>query len=137
MNESLHHQRQVGRGVPTEPALPVFIRYGSPGTARPTLFFMLAMFFVGMSGWVRATPPNLIVIMVDDMGYAGPSCYGNPYFETPEIDRLAAEGMRFTDFHSSGNVCSPTRAGLLTGRYQQRAGIEAVIHPVADHPEHR
>ena len=74
--------------------------------------------------------------MVDDMGYAGVSCFGNPYFETPEIDRLAAEGMRLTDFHSSGTVCSPTRAGLLTGRYQQRAGIEAVIHPVQDHPEH-
>ncbi|WP_417385557.1 sulfatase-like hydrolase/transferase [Gimesia sp.] len=81
--------------------------------------------------------PNLIVIMVDDMGYAGVSCFGNPYFKTPEIDRLAAEGMKFTDFHSSGTVCSPTRAGLLTGRYQQRAGIEAVIHPVSDHPEHR
>ncbi len=74
--------------------------------------------------------------MADDMGYAGPSCFGNPHFKTPEIDRLAAEGMRLTDFHSSGTVCSPTRAGLLTGRYQQRAGIEAVIHPVADHPEH-
>lgn len=75
--------------------------------------------------------------MVDDMGYAGVSCFGNPYFKTPEIDRLAIEGMRLTDFHSSGTVCSPTRAGLLTGRYQQRAGIEAVIHPHADHPEHR
>ena len=81
--------------------------------------------------------PNLIVVMVDDMGYAGVSCFGNPYFKTPEIDRLAAEGMRLTDFHSSGTVCSPTRAGLLTGRYQQRAGIEAVIHPMSDHPEHR
>ena len=81
--------------------------------------------------------PNFVVIMVDDMGYAGVSCFGNPYFKTPEIDRLAAEGMKLTDFHSSGTVCSPTRAGLLTGRYQQRAGIEAVIHPVADHPEHR
>ena len=81
--------------------------------------------------------PNLIVIMVDDMGYAGVSSFGNPYFKTPEIDRLAAEGMRLTDFHSSGTVCSPTRAGLLTGRYQQRTGIEAVIHPVAEHPEHR
>jgi arylsulfatase A-like enzyme len=81
--------------------------------------------------------PNFVIIMVDDMGYAGVSCFGNPHFETPEIDRLAAEGMRLTDFHSSGTVCSPTRAGLLTGRYQQRAGIEAVIHPVRDHPEHR
>ncbi|MCG6158287.1 sulfatase-like hydrolase/transferase [Rubinisphaera margarita] len=84
-----------------------------------------------------AARPNLIVVMVDDMGYEGVSCFGNPYFETPEIDRLAAEGMKLTDFHSSGTVCSPTRAGLLTGRYQQRTGIEAVIHPVADHPEHR
>ncbi|MEQ9070887.1 MAG: sulfatase-like hydrolase/transferase, partial [Gimesia chilikensis] len=55
--------------------------------------------------------PNLIVIMVDDMGYAGVSCFGNPYFKTPEIDRLAAEGLKLTDFHSSGTVCSPTRAG--------------------------
>jgi len=77
--------------------------------------------------------PNLIVIMVDDMGYAGVSCFGNPYFKTPQIDRLAKEGMKFTDFHSSGTVCSPTRAGLLTGRYQQRAGIEAVIHAGALH----
>jgi arylsulfatase A len=83
------------------------------------------------------TLPNFVVVMVDDMGYAGVSCFGNPYFKTPEIDRLAAEGMRLTDFHSSGTVCSPTRAGLLTGRSQQRAGIEAVIHPYSDHPEHR
>jgi arylsulfatase A-like enzyme len=81
--------------------------------------------------------PNFIVIMIDDMGYAGLSCFGNPYFKTPHIDRLAAEGMRLSDFHSSGTVCSPTRAGLLTGRYQQRAGIEAVIHPSSDHAEHR
>ena len=84
-----------------------------------------------------ARPPNFIVIMADDLGYAGVSCFGNPFFKTPNIDRLAAEGMRLTDFHSSGTACSPTRAGLLTGRYQQRAGIEAVILPAADHPEHR
>lgn len=86
---------------------------------------------------IAADRPNFVVIMVDDMGYEGVSCFGNPFFKTPNIDRLAAEGMRLTDFHSSGTVCSPTRAGLLTGRYQQRAGIEAVIHPAADHPEHR
>lgn len=81
--------------------------------------------------------PNFIVILVDDMGYAGVSCFGNPYFKTPQIDRLAAEGMRLTDFHSSGAVCSPTRTGLLTGRYQQRAGIETVIYPQNRHPEYR
>jgi arylsulfatase A-like enzyme len=108
------------------------------------------MAFVVLAGWGAAAQtlaaaevrgalvkPNFIVIMVDDMGHAGVGCFGNPYFKTPEIDRLAAEGIRLTDFHSSGAVCSPTRAGLLTGRYQQRAGIEAVIHPAGTHAEHR
>ncbi|MCB1119994.1 MAG: sulfatase-like hydrolase/transferase [Verrucomicrobiae bacterium] len=80
--------------------------------------------------------PNFIIIMVDDMGYAGLSSYGNPHYKTPEVDRLAAEGMRFTDFHSSAPVCSPTRAGLLTGRYQQRTGVEAIVHPYSQHPVH-
>jgi arylsulfatase A len=83
--------------------------------------------------------PNIIVMMVDDMGFSGPSIapYGNPHYKTPGMDRLASEGLLFTDFHASGAICSATRAGLMTGRYQQRAGIEAVIHPHAIHPEHR
>jgi arylsulfatase A len=87
----------------------------------------------------KATRPNIVIMMVDDMGFAGPSIapYGNPHYKTPGMDRLAREGMLFTDFHSSGTVCSPTRAGLLTGRYQQRVGVEAVIHPHSNHPEHR
>lgn len=101
------------------------------------LGFDLAVPFIASLAEDESERPNFIVIMVDDMGYAGVGCFGNPYFETPEIDRMAREGMRMTDFHSSGTVCSPTRAGLLTGRYQQRAGIEAVIHPHSDHPEHR
>ncbi len=101
------------------------------------LLFILSAVALLFANDSIAKPPNIIIIMVDDMGYEGVSCFGNPYFKTPEIDRLAAEGMKLTDFHSSGTVCSPTRAGLLTGRYQQRAGIEAVIHPVSDHPEHR
>ncbi|TWT51709.1 Arylsulfatase [Thalassoglobus neptunius] len=88
-------------------------------------------------GFAQPSRPNFVIVMADDMGYEGVSCFGNPLFETPEIDRLAAEGMRLVDFHSSGTVCSPTRAGLLTGLYQQRTGIEAVIHPDDNHPEHR
>ncbi|MEO2019856.1 MAG: sulfatase-like hydrolase/transferase [Fuerstiella sp.] len=99
------------------------------------LLCLLMLLFASLA--TAGDRPNFVIIMVDDMGYSGVSCFGNPYFRTPEIDRLAAEGMRLTDFHSSGTVCSPTRAGLLTGRYQQRSGIEAVIHPVHDHPEHR
>jgi len=71
--------------------------------------------------------PNVIVIMADDMGYGDLSCYGNQEIQTPHLDRLAAEGIRFTDFHSNGTVCSPTRAALLTGKYQQRTGISFVV----------
>ena len=76
---------------------------------------------------IAATPPNIIIIVADDMGYADLSCYGNNRYETPHLDRLAREGLRFTDFHSNGAVCSPTRAALLTGRYQQRSGVTEVV----------
>ncbi len=72
--------------------------------------------------------PNFVIILADDMGYGDAGCYGGTAFPTPAIDRLAAEGLRFTDFHSNGTVCSPTRAALLTGRYQQRAGIGGVVY---------
>ncbi len=97
-------------------------------TSRRTLSLLASILLLAPPAAARAADaprPNFVIIMVDDMGYAGVGCLGNPYFKTPQIDRLAAEGMRLTDFHSSGAVCSPTRAGLLTGRYQQRAGIGA------------
>ena len=65
--------------------------------------------------------------MADDMGYADLSCYGNDRYQTPHLDALAREGLRFTDFHSNGAVCSPTRAALMTGRYQQRSGVTEVV----------
>lgn len=71
--------------------------------------------------------PNVVLIMADDLGYSGISCYGNTTVNTPHLDSLAASGIRFTDFHSNGAVCSPTRAALMTGRYQQRSGVEGVI----------
>ena len=74
-----------------------------------------------------ATKPNFIIIMADDLGYGDIGCYGNKKIRTPNIDALAAGGMRFTDYHSNGAVCSPTRAALLTGRYQQRCGINGVV----------
>jgi len=71
--------------------------------------------------------PNIIVIMADDLGYGDVGCYGSRKIKTPNIDALARGGMKFTDYHSNGAVCSPTRAALLTGRYQQRCGIEGVV----------
>ncbi len=66
--------------------------------------------------------------MADDLGYGDLSCYGNTYIYTPNLDRMAKEGIRFTDYHSNGAVCSPTRAALLSGRYQQRVGITGVVY---------
>ena len=72
--------------------------------------------------------PNFVIIMADDLGFGGLASYGDPRLRTPNIDYLEAKGIRFTDFHSNAPVCSPTRAALLTGNYQQRAGLEGVIY---------
>jgi len=88
------------------------------------LTFLLAAFSAAAAGAAR---PNFVVIMADDMGYADLSCYGNDRYQTPHLDALAREGLRFTDFHANGPVCSPTRAALLTGRYQQRSGVDEVV----------
>ena len=71
-------------------------------------------------------PPNVIVILADDLGCGDMSLYDG-WIETPRIDRMAREGVKFTDFHSNSSVCSPTRTAFLTGRYQQRVGIVDVI----------
>jgi len=81
--------------------------------------------------------PNFVVIMADDLGYGDIGCYGSTLCKTPHIDAIASAGLRFTDFHSSGAVCSPTRAGLVTGRYQQRASIPGVVYADPKRPEHR
>lgn len=79
-----------------------------------------------------AVAPNIVMILVDDLGFADLGCFGSTMHRTPHIDRLARAGMRFTDFHSNGAVCSPTRVALLTGRYPQRFGIESAIGFVRD-----
>lgn len=66
--------------------------------------------------------PNIVFIMIDDLGYGDIGCYGSKINNTPNIDRLAAGGILFTDFHTNGPMCSPTRASLLTGMYQHRFG---------------
>ena len=71
----------------------------------------------------RAGKPNVIFVLVDDMGWTDAGCYGSQYYETPSIDRLAAKGMRFTDGYTACAVCSPTRAAVMTGRYPARLGV--------------
>lgn len=82
----------------------------------------LAAGFFFAPGHSQATPPNIIIILADDLGWADLGCYGNAYNETPHLDRLASEGLRFTQFYA-GPVCSPTRANLQSGQDQARFGI--------------
>src|SRR6184192_2985380 len=71
-------------------------------------------------------PPNIVIILADDQGYCDVGCYGSRLIKTPRLDRMAAEGMRFTDFYCPAPVCTPTRAGLLTGCYPQRLGLSSI-----------
>jgi arylsulfatase A-like enzyme len=67
--------------------------------------------------------PNMVIVLADDLGWGDLGCYGHPSIRTPNLDRMAAEGMRFTDFYSAAEVCTPSRAALLTGRYPIRSGM--------------
>jgi arylsulfatase A len=68
-------------------------------------------------------PPNIVIILADDLGYGDLGCYGHPSIRTPNLDRMAAQGMRFTDFYVAACVCTPSRAALLTGRLPIRTGM--------------
>ncbi len=78
--------------------------------------------------------PNVVLILVDDMGWADLGCYGSKDIRTPHVDRLADQGVRLTHFYSNGPVCTPTRAALMTGRWQQRVGLEWAIYPGQKEP---
>jgi arylsulfatase A-like enzyme len=83
------------------------------------------VYFLGRHGFGNAPSarPNIVFIMADDLGYADLSCYGRPDFKTPNIDRLAAEGLKFTQAYANSAVCSATRTALITGRYQYRLAV--------------
>ncbi len=88
----------------------------------------------GLAAIPAARPPNIILIYCDDLGYADVGCFGaRPEIETPNIDRLAREGIRFTDFHVAQAVCSASRAALLTGCYPNRVGISGALDHRATH----
>ena len=92
------------------------------------ILFSLLILFAGCSKTQRQEEmnkdqPNILMILVDDLGYGDIGCYGGKNIPTPNIDKLASEGVRFTDAHVMCSVCGPSRVALLTGRYQQRMGV--------------
>ncbi|SHK01107.1 arylsulfatase B [Rubritalea squalenifaciens DSM 18772] len=101
-------------------------------------FRSLLTLFLSLSAFLTAADkPNLLLILADDMGYGDLSCYGSKQVPTPNLDKLAANGVRCTDGYVSASVCAPSRAGLLTGRYQNRFGFEHNLsHPKYMKDEH-
>jgi arylsulfatase A-like enzyme len=97
-------------------------------TRRTLLQSTLASLLSNPARSAPARKPNIVVILADDLGYSDLGCYGSKDTATPHIDSLARNGVRFTNSYVSGPYCSPTRAGLLTGRYQQRFGHEFNAH---------
>jgi len=86
----------------------------------------LSVAFLGCALALSATPPNIVFILADDLGWTDLGCQGSKYYETPHIDRLASQGMRFTHGYTCGPNCQPTRAALMTGQYGPRTGIYTV-----------
>ena len=89
---------------------------------------LILLAFLSFSAKAAEKKPNFVVIFCDDLGYGDLGCYGNPTIATPHLDKMAAEGMKFTQFYAMGAECSPSRTAFLTGRYPQRAGgLECAI----------
>ncbi|MCZ6672747.1 MAG: sulfatase-like hydrolase/transferase, partial [Verrucomicrobia bacterium] len=83
---------------------------------------------------VAKTPPNVIFFLVDDLGWTDLGCYGSSFYETPNIDRFAKEGVRFTNAYAACHVCSPTRASIMTGKYPGRTNLTDWIPGRRDFP---
>src|SRR3954447_14979793 len=86
---------------------------------------------------VASKLPNIVIILADDLGYGDLGCYGHPTINTPNLDRMAAEGLRFTEYYAPHNLCTPSRAALLTGRLAVRSGMQGsekhhVLYPYND-----
>ena len=93
-----------------------------------TTALLFALISIGIRAGFASDQPNIVLLVADDLGYGDLGCYGAPDIKTPVLDRLARDGVRFSEFYSNGPECSPTRTALMSGRYQQRVGgLECAI----------
>ena len=108
---------------------------GTPIVNRPShmrsLFLLLLTFAAPLQAAPASRSPNIVLIFCDDMGYADVGCFGAKGYQTPNLDRLARQGIRFTDFYVPQAVCSASRIALLTGCYPNRVGILGALGPAA------
>jgi len=93
------------------------------------VLFVLSLSAVAMTQAEQTRKPNIVFVLADDLGWSELGCYGNNFHETPHLDRLAKEGMRFTNAYAAAPVCSPYRAALLTGQHPARIGILDYLRP--------
>src|SRR6185312_2513624 len=91
------------------------------------LSFMIALTSVARAATSR--PPNIVFFLADDLGWTELNCYSNHFNETPNVDRLASQSIRFTQAYAAAPVCSPDRAALMTGQYPARLHITDYLHP--------
>lgn len=94
-----------------------------------TLVCVLVLYACSVPNASIESPPNIVFIFADDLGYGDLGCFGANDIKTPHIDRIAAEGIQFTEFYSASSICSPSRAGLMTGRLPARMGIHQAFFP--------
>ena len=97
---------------------------------RTSRALVLVLAISALDAHAESSRPNVVFVLADDLGYGDLGCYGARDIRTPHLDRLACEGVRLTDYYSAGPVCTPTRVAFLTGRYQQRAGMEWANYPI-------
>lgn len=97
-------------------------------TIRFVTAVLISIVGIANSKAADQTPPNIIFILCDDMGYGDLGCYGSKNINTPNIDRMAKEGVKLTSFYASAPICTPTRASFMTGCYAERVGLSTPLH---------
>jgi hypothetical protein len=127
-------------GLPYSPVLQFSVVHRRFSKATRNIAVMLLLFlFDALTITVQAAddrPPNVLLVYADDLGYGDLGCYGAKGWTTPNLDRLASEGVRFTDFYVAQAVCSASRTALLTGCYPNRLGILGALGPASKHGIH-